>query len=73
MYMYSTCMQSGSLLRHIVNAVPVLSVVPVPKVVTIVIVERLLHKVCRHIVAIPIERIVAIVLMLLQARHDTVT
>ena len=73
MYMHSTRVQSGSLLRHIVNAVPVLSAVPVPKAVTIVIVERLLHKVCCHIVAIPIERIVAIVLVLLQARHDIVT
>ena len=73
MYMYSTRMQSGSLHLHVVNAVPVLSIVPALKVVTIVIVERLLHKVWRHIVAIPIERIVAIVLMLLQARHDIVT
>ena len=73
MYMYSTRMQSGSLHLHVVNAVPVLSVVPALKVVTIVIVERLLHKVCRHIVATPIERIVVIVLMLLQARHDIVT
>ena len=64
---------SGSLRRHVVNAVPVLIVVLVHREVHHLTVERLLHEICRHIVAIPIEQIVAIVLMVLQTLYDVVT
>ena len=73
MYVYSTCMQRGSLRLHVVNLVPNLSVVPVPKVITIAIVERLLYEISLHIVAVPIERLVVIDLMVLHIHYGIVS
>ena len=66
MYMYSTCMQRGSLHRHIVDVVLCLMVV-IGAIVTcllckvwLLIVTNLLYKVRAHIVPVPIERFVVI-------------
>ena len=64
--MYSTCMQRGSLHRHIVDIVLCLMVVTEAIVtcllckVWLLIVTNLLYKVRVHIVHVPIERVVVI-------------
>ena len=66
MYVYSTCMQRGSLHRHIVDVVLCLIVVSgaivtcLLCVVRLHIVTNLLCKVRVHIVPVPIEQFVAI-------------